>query len=153
MGWRSSSKGAASTSRGICTRRRMGPASSGQWVRAAAAAHRTRPCHREQLLPCAPCCASAQPAARCTLPGHAWYIGLDRAARALLTPGSASFIAGKVRGGDGGAGRTRGIPRAGRIFAHRASVLAGRPAQAPQRPPRPIAAATPAGDAAAALLL
>lgn len=30
--------------------------------------------------------------------GHAWYLGLDRAARAVFTPGSAAFVAGKVRG-------------------------------------------------------
>ncbi|PSC70900.1 PXMP2 4 family 4 [Micractinium conductrix] len=28
--------------------------------------------------------------------GHAWYLGLDRAARAVFTPGSAAFVAGKV---------------------------------------------------------
>lgn len=28
--------------------------------------------------------------------GHAWYIGLDKVARRLLTPGTMSFVAGKV---------------------------------------------------------
>lgn len=28
--------------------------------------------------------------------GHAWYMGLDRAARALLRPGTLAFVGGKV---------------------------------------------------------
>lgn len=31
--------------------------------------------------------------------GHAWYMGLDRVARALFTPGTLAFIAGKVGAG------------------------------------------------------
>ena len=30
--------------------------------------------------------------------GHAWYLGLDRAARALFRPGTLAFVGGKVSG-------------------------------------------------------
>jgi hypothetical protein len=46
---------------------------------------------RRNLLTCAYGAAFIGPV------GHAWYMALDRAARALLTPGSFAFVGGKVR--------------------------------------------------------
>ncbi|KIZ00261.1 Protein SYM1 [Monoraphidium neglectum] len=45
---------------------------------------------RRNLLTCAYGAAFIGPV------GHAWYMALDRAARALLTPGSFAFVGGKV---------------------------------------------------------
>lgn len=51
--------------------------------------------------------------------GHAWYLGLDRAARALFTPGSLAFVGGKVRR------CLRGSSRVGRQGRQAWSVQAG----------------------------